>query len=54
MVMPAGKPSITPPTPGPCDSPKLVKQKIFPNELNICNMSNLTTIIILSIFGEFS
>ena len=30
-----GDPSITPPIPGPCDSPKLVKRNMFPNELNI-------------------
>jgi hypothetical protein len=26
---------MTPPTPGPWDSPKLVNRKILPNELNI-------------------
>ena len=35
MVMPAGNPSMTPPMPFPCDSPKLVRRRMFPNELNI-------------------
>ena len=35
MVIPAGNPSITPPMPLPCDSPKLVRRRILPNELNI-------------------
>ena len=36
-MIPAGNPSITPPMPLPCDSPKLVSRRIFPNELNISN-----------------
>ena len=34
MAIPAGQPSITPPIAEPCDSPKVVSVKIFPNEFD--------------------
>ena len=39
-ITPAGHPSITPPIPGPCDSPKEVSLYMFPNVFTLAKIVN--------------